>query len=112
MTKISDVLWVAANECLWSGAFFDDWGQAFGTLPPTEEQFSCLAINRAALEFFPARYDARVDLYLSTIQFLRRLGVNSCSVSEFDEFEDTEQRQGARYLWLMFAYQVALDEGL
>jgi hypothetical protein len=92
--KISDILWDAANKHLWDG------------VKPLrhceEEEFSCLAVDEA--EGYPSRYRATY--------FLEDLGVNGFSATEFRKFKRGEIRQGARYLWLMFAYQVALDEGL
>ena len=45
-------------------------------------------------------------------EFLYDLGVSCMSTSEFDEFPEGRERQGARYLWLKFAALVAESEGL
>jgi hypothetical protein len=42
--------------------------------------------------------------------FMAELGCKTGSFVEFDEFSCGEERQGARYLWLMFAASVADDE--
>ena len=42
-----------------------------------------------------------------------RIWCNSEKYGQFTDVGDTDEEiQGARYLWLMFAYQVALDEGV
>jgi hypothetical protein len=87
--KVSDVLWEAANKCLFDG----EVGVSV---------YSCAAIAVCAHILKTPPHN--------TIWFLHNLGVVAYSMSEFNEFEAGEQRQGARYLWLMFAYLVALDE--
>lgn len=95
--KISDVLWGAANEKL----RFDDlhiegepwWGE-------------CYAVQYAD----PRTGDDRGEFVL---RFLRELGAKANYFCEFDEFNNfSGERQQARYNWLMFAYEVALEENL
>ena len=43
---------------------------------------------------------------------LREMGVDTGSMDEFDEFEREAERQGARYAWLMFVYDLAIERGL
>jgi hypothetical protein len=90
--KISDILWKAANEHLCSG-----W-VSFNT----GELYSCIAVELAAGGKQVA--DAH--------RFLASMGVDVQGYGQFSEFAAGSERQGARYLWLMFAYEVAKSEGL
>ena len=91
--KISEVLWIAANDWLADG--LSDEGLTY---------FSCCAVDEAAY----------VDPFLGTVarKFLRSLGANTRSNSEFSEFQVLEDRQGARYAWLMFASMYAEELGI
>ena len=91
--KISEILWRAANERLAA----DEWRVGL-------TEYSCWAVRNVI--------HASAGNQNATIDFLESLGVDSESASAFLEFETGEQRQGARYLWLMFAHEVAKSEGL
>jgi hypothetical protein len=101
--KISDVLWLAANEHLAHDPDLFDFNKS---------TFSCDAVYAVLSD-----YDA--PLHRRTMAFLRELGCNTKGYNEFKQFETrdgnwrsmTTRSQGARYLWLMFAYQVAKSEG-
>jgi hypothetical protein len=54
--------------------------------------------------------EAHDKLITHCLVFISSLGVSTGSCNEFCEFQKGEERQGARYLWLMFAYLIALDE--
>lgn len=96
--KISGLLWEAANEYLSHN--YECW---------IKYRYSCKAIIAAS------RCNAVSTE--SVYSFLETLGFSEDLRESFDIFNDIPQetRQGARYLWLMFAYEVALDyekEGL
>jgi hypothetical protein len=91
--KISDILWSAANEHLWSGHAGDTacfrrsiYDAMFWALPPTEP-------------------------FTPTLRFLLELGMGMDEHADFEE-DIGEERQGFRYLWLDFARLVAEDEEL
>ncbi len=46
------------------------------------------------------------------VQFLKGLGCPVGSSSAFERFEEGEERQGVRYMWLLLAMHVAEDEGI
>lgn len=91
---VAELLRKAANEHLWDGA---------GELPPGVDALSCFAVILAE--------GADTGLYVATLAFLSRLGVNAWD-REFAEFEIGAERQGARFLWLHFAALVAEDGGI
>jgi hypothetical protein len=104
--KISDVLWLAANHKLSPDPErAPEYGKA---------HFSCDAV----MYVFGSNYGTDDPLFDRTMDFLRELGVNTEAYDQFGEFEvkksywneSTEKAQGARYLWLMFAYLVARSE--
>jgi hypothetical protein len=95
--KLSEVLWIAANEQLWDGDLRYD----------NLSEYSCGAVS--ALISSPMIFSWT---FTSTIKFLRELGVQSSCTKQFNEFDPGPERQGARYLWLDFARLVAEDEGL
>lgn len=107
MKKISDILWVAANQNLHSGlGAGDDY---------RKDRQSCCAVAAAELgdEALEDWTWLKICRHSRAIKFLHSLGCQTGAWDNpFDEFKYGEQQQGARYLWLMFAYLVALDEGL
>ena len=107
--KISDVLWIAANEFL---STTDGTELVDGKI---RSKYSCCAVEAVCSELVRSSkisWNSVRNPYIKTIGFLRQLGVNTGGYCEFKEFEPGEKRQGARYLWLMFAYEVALSEGV
>lgn len=102
--KISDILWDAANKHL---------------CPPEEEgrgslwKESCCAVAEAE-----NGHDQCGSVWVTpnvskALAYLQEFGVNPEEYGQFTDVGDTDEEiQGARYLWLMFAYQVALDEGV
>lgn len=101
--KISDILWKAANECLWHGQ------------PPYHvSEYSCTAAAVAELGWAVVERMKWLTVCRQSkaVKFMRELGCPSGELCAFDSFTTWESRQGARYLWLMFAYEVAKSEGL
>lgn len=101
--KISDIIWDAANKYL---------------CPPGVDSGdelwmeSCCAVAEAENGHHSWGY-VDVDPDVSkALAYLQEFGVDPRRTGQFDEFESYEEIQGARYLWLMFAYQVAIDEGV
>jgi len=93
MTRISEVLWKAANECL-SDGISDFYGS----------EYSCLAVENELM----ARGDCMsfTEFQRSPVAgFLRSLGCPIGSMHAFSRraFPSSIARQGARYAWLMFA---------
>ncbi len=80
--KISEILWLAANEKLWSGIGLDN----------DTSMFSCNAVFQAC------------EGYRKAYQFLKSLGCPIKSLHAYPAKWTHEKRQGARYLWLMFAF--------
>jgi len=106
--KISDILWDAANEYLSENYSTYLRSRGYGW----KSKYSCCAVESACYSLSKSSWDSEESPYNKTIDFLEEFGVNTNSFCEFDEFVPGEERQGARYLWLMFAYQVALSEGV
>lgn len=101
--KISDILWRAANEHLWDGSSIQEIGQwAFSC----DAAFEAASINPTTLKDMYSYRESAVG------EFLEELGCPVTTAISFFDFPEGPQRQGARYLWLMFAYLVAKDEGL
>ena len=101
--KISDIIWDAANKYL---------------CPPGVDSGdelwmeSCCAVAEAENghdQWGRVKVTPNVSKALA---YLQEFGVDPCRLGQFNEFESDEEIQGARYLWLMFAYQVALSEGV
>lgn len=87
--KISGALWKAANKHLWNG---ENGGGSSA---------SCYAIDDAC---------CNDPVYREVIRFIKELGLDTHKFN-FYKFCGPE-RQQARYNWLMFAYEVALEENL
>ena len=102
--KISDILWDAANKHLCSPV--EDDGDGLWTA-------SCCAVAEAENGHDRCDGSVWVDPDVSkALAYLQEFGIDPCRFGQFDKFESDEETQGARYLWLMFAYQVALSEGV
>ena len=102
--KISDILFIAANEYLWDGVHKTNMDV---------DSYSCSAIMRSIYYLVgdvrkSTLYTQRVDLFHG----LTEMGVDCGSSSEFDQFKNYMDRQQARYAWLMFAYEIALEQGV
>jgi hypothetical protein len=89
--KLSDVLWDAANKHLWAG---------IGT---SGNWFSCTTVWDAT--------SGRSNACVATA-FLEQLGCDVSSSHCFNDFDDGEEQQGVRYIWLLLAMHVAEDEGI
>lgn len=89
--RISEILWDAANLWLSDGSESLEFSEFHA--------YTCYAVIAAEDESYPDKSNACV--------FLKRLGCDCGSGRQFDEFSFGEQRQGARYAWLMFASMYA-----
>jgi len=102
--KISDILWDAANEHLCSPE--EDRGDGLWLE-------SCCAVAEAenGHDWCGCVYvDSNVSKALA---YLKEFGVDPREYGQFADVGDSDEEiQGARYLWLMFAYEVALSEGV
>jgi hypothetical protein len=90
--KLSEIFWKAANEKLWSGRGPNHW-----------TEYSCCATHLASTSLFDED---------EALTFMESCGVERLSYGEFDEFTYGPERQGARYLTLMFFALVAEEEGI
>ena len=105
--KISDILWDAANKHLCSPVEFFGDGLRKGMVVE-----SCCAVAEAE-NGHDRVGSVCVDPDVSkALAYLQEFGVIPKEYGQFDEFSSYEEHQGARYLWLMFAYEVALSEGV
>lgn len=102
--KISDIIWEAANKYLCppeveAGDGF--WGE------------SCCAVAEAENGHDQwGSVDVRPNIS-KALAYLQEFGVIPEKCGQFTDVGDTDEEiQGARYLWLMFAYEVALSEGV
>lgn len=91
--KISDVLWTVANRRLLLTGLCGD------SLSP----YICDLVDR-----YTGFDEKKTDI---VIDYLKSLGMDT-GYTTFNEFWEGPDRQQARYNWLMFAYEVALEEGL
>lgn len=101
MPKISTVLNLAADKYLWDGG-----GPRNG-----DNLFSCWAIDDA-VDSYCLSSMVRYMLVNRINEGLETLGLDTCSMKQFSEFEDIEERQGARYLWLKTAAMLAEEQGV
>lgn len=92
--KISDILWLAANVYLRSSWDGD------GVMA------SCHAVEEVC--------DELQICSGSCLEGLREMGLNTRDYNffEFDNCDNTRTRQQVRYAWLMFAYEIALEQGV
>lgn len=91
---IAEILHLAADRHLWN-----DWPQV-GTA-----EYSCYAIGRACYSL-----RASIRLELSIYKGLKRMGLKTTSLTQFDSIK--HNRQGARYAWLKFAAMIAEEQGV
>ncbi len=86
--------------------------------PAGTNEFSCDAVASVFVKRDRSSYREVGELAEPTLDFLRSLGVDTDSLTQFSEFERwpsfpcNSEVQGARFLWLDFARRVAKDEGL
>lgn len=105
--KISEILWKAANEQLWDGSNMRVYGNEFdASRNANKRRFSCDAFN--------SHYMTEISLceMRKVKEYLAEFGLDCESMQAFHEFDSGEERQGARYSWLMFASMIAEEEGL
>jgi|OpeIllAssembly_1097287.scaffolds.fasta_scaffold01773_5 hypothetical protein len=106
MKSISKLLRRAANKHLWDGKHSEVWTKD-SEVTDGKEPYTCDSIYRAAMA---NRSDWAT--YYAAMDFLRGLGCPTDSLRAFHEFTFGEERQGARYAWLMFAAAVAEEQNL
>lgn len=109
----AEILNHAADHCLWDGR--EGRGDVI--------IFSCCSVWDAVRKLYNLHHandtlGSRVTNWWSWQRrgngvgnWLKTLGVNPQSTSEYEAFTNPIDRQGARYMWLKFAAQVAEDEG-
>lgn len=99
---LADVLWEAANVHLWDG--MSEYDPAADRIPldrpSPPRKYSCDAL------FSVTQCRER-----SAVEFVESFGVNIHSPM-LDDIEEGEERQAARYMWLLLAMHVAEDEGI
>ena len=94
--KVSEILWLAANVHLQTDEeYYPEYKNGVYT-----SYFTCDCVKQA--------FDNDENRN-KTMKLLQEMGVNTCSMREFNEFRSGIQRQGARYAWLMFAHEYALE---
>lgn len=94
--KVADILWTAANQYLWTGeprpdGVYEGW------------EYSCNAVIDAIADSNTAYY---------VREFLRSCGCSAGSTTLLLDFDAGKERQGVRYMWLLFAMHLAEDEDL
>jgi hypothetical protein len=106
--KISKILHQAADKYLWNGIG--------GRCPSGKAEYSCEAVM---FRLYELGYEDWYELRLRIFDGMQRMGLNTHSLSAFDEFENqdnfvraTPASQGARYAWLKFAALIAEEQGV
>jgi fructose-1,6-bisphosphatase len=111
MNKISTILRNAANNYLWNG---ENYSQFAGKTALTEAE-AANSVNKCRLscDTFNPYHNKSVNCaeMLKCKNFLEELGLNAESYNAFNEFKVGEERQSVRYAWLMFAADIAEEEG-
>ena len=117
--KISDILWEAAN------VYLRDPSGKIGDLHT--EMFSCNAIRRAITNgrttYFTGLTASEANVNAQIMQGLYNMGLDLDTGGYCNEFTYRSEHskgkleyydcvQSARYAWLMFAHQIALEQGV
>jgi len=112
--KLSTLLRKAANNHLWDGDEEDH----------EKEYYSCIAVEEAIYTVVNVNgrwsdnvawnkvYRQRAQLKNRASSFLKELGCPIDASCTFNNFRKIKEKQAARYSWLMFAAQIAKEEGL
>lgn len=102
--KLSELFERAINESLWDGV---------GPEHPYLSQYSCCAVEIAVTKHTKTAEEEH-QLWKKAIHFLREMGVNTDSTSQYfyPYYESAQERQQARALWLTWAAMIAREEGL
>ena len=107
--KISTILRKAANDHLWMGTS-DGWRKR-GADDVNKSFFCCDAVDQARDTIKYQSWSAYYADEERIRNFLQSLG-QGIGFSEFKEFDNDElARQEIRYTWLMFAADIAEEEG-
>lgn len=107
---IADILFIAANEFLHS----NDYDPEHYCV----ESYSCCAVTEAFKAVYGFEncgwYFVRRNPKLVRIRKgLNAMGVVVSSTNQYNKFKGNyEEMQQARYAWLMFAYEIALEQGV
>lgn len=107
---IADILFVAANEFL----HCNDYDPEHCCV----ESYSCCAVTEAFKAVYGFERNGwntvkRLPILVRIRKGLREMGVNVSSVTQYNKFKGNyEDMQQARYTWLMFAHQMALEQGV
>lgn len=106
---ISDILFVAANEFLHCAEHDPDH---------CVSSYSCCAVTEAfkavyGFEDFSWFYIRKNKTLGRIRKGLGEMGVKLSSTTQYRRFKGNyEEQQQARYAWLMFAHDIALEQGL
>lgn len=106
MIKISTILRKAANEHLWMKTI-EEWRNRDWMVDGEKSYFCCDAIDYAIRNYTQIHWS---DLEMGVWDFMQEMGQGT-GLSEFREFDDELTRQEVRYTWLMFAADIAEEEG-
>lgn len=109
---IADILFVAANEFL-----RDSDNRGYVRHDHYIETYSCCAVDRAIKVLYDVDWDVldKYPMRKRIMQGLRAMGLDVGSDSVYYKFEDMHGEyatQQARYAWLMFAHDIALEQGV
>jgi hypothetical protein len=109
--KISTVLREAANTNLWDGMNYQlrksdpMYSEKDCAAIQGKSQYSCDAFHHFNMHHITYEFQKEIE------DFLYELGLNPETINAFTEFEPGEERQSVRYAWLMFAADIAEEEG-
>lgn len=101
---IADVLRHAADNCLRKQEYLSDDEEY-------TSRFSCDAVARASRDLC-GEYTNWLPMDERIMKGLQNLGLDTGSLTAFDEFPPGEVRQGARHAWLYFAAMIAEEQGV
>lgn len=111
--KISEVLRDCANNRLWDGTNFNERLDVSQSQCEIDSAFQQGKKTYSCDTFHPEyNYQVSFSFKREIENFLASLGLPWRSRNAFEEFEAGEERQSVRYAWLMFAADVAEEEGL
>lgn len=107
---IADILFIAANEFL----HCNDYDPEHCCV----ESYSCCAVTEAfkavyGFENYGWYFVRRHPILVRIRKGLAEMGVKVSSVAQYKKFKGNyEAMQQARYTWLMFAHEMALEQGV
>lgn len=106
---VADILFIAANEELHL--------TGLDYVYTDKERYSCCAVELVIKNVYGINwFDLHSHpVYKRIMQGLRNMGVRTGSTTQYDSFQRKHGNyltQQARYTWLMFAYEMALEQGV